>query len=158
VYVATGFNAWGMSSGVMAGRLLAALIGGTKPEWAGIYDPGRINVRAEAGEFVKAGIAVAGHLFGDRLRPSHVDSPDELAAGQGAVIRVHGERCAVYRDDSGTLHAVSATCTHRGCTVAFNDAERSWDCPCHGSRFDPDGAVLHGPATGPLPSRSLDPS
>jgi len=155
VYVATGFNAWGMASGVMAGTLVAALIGGAKPEWAAIYDPARRHVRAEAGTFLKATLAVAGHYIGDRLRPSHVDSPDDLAAGQGAVIRLRGERCAVYRDTSGTLHSVSATCTHLGCTVAFNDAEGSWDCPCHGSRFDPDGAVLHGPATQPLPRRPL---
>jgi glycine/D-amino acid oxidase-like deaminating enzyme/nitrite reductase/ring-hydroxylating ferredoxin subunit len=151
VYVATGFNAWGMSSGVMAGRLLAALIDGAKPPWADVYDPRRIHLKAEAGALLKGNLAVAGHFLGDRLRPSHVDSPGELAAGSGAVIKVDGERCAVYRDTSGALHAVSATCTHLGCTVAFNDAEHSWDCPCHGSRFDPDGAVLHGPATAPLP-------
>jgi Rieske Fe-S protein len=70
-------------------------------------------------------------------------------------MRIGGERCAVYRDSSANLHVVSATCTHLGCTVGFNDAERTWDCPCHGSRFDPDGAVLHGPATKPLPPRPI---
>jgi Rieske Fe-S protein len=71
-------------------------------------------------------------------------------------MRIDGQRCAVYRDDSGDLHAVSATCTHLGCTVAFNDAEQTWDCPCHGSRFTPDGSVLHGPATERLAPRPLE--
>jgi glycine/D-amino acid oxidase-like deaminating enzyme/nitrite reductase/ring-hydroxylating ferredoxin subunit len=155
-YVATGFNAWGMTNGVAAGILLAALLAeATPPPWADIFDPGRVHPRAEAKQFVSANLAVATHFVGDRLRPSHLDSPTDLAKGAGAVIRIKGERCAVYRDDAGELHAVSATCTHRGCTVAFNDAERSWDCPCHGSRFAQDGAVLHGPATTPLAPREI---
>ena len=155
-YVATGFNAWGMANGIAAGTLLAALLSDVEPpEWAGIFDPGRIHPLAEAKQFLSAGLAVASHMVADRLRRSHVDSPGELAPGTGAVIRIDGERCAVYRDDTGQLTAVSATCTHRGCTVAFNDAERSWDCPCHGSRFAPDGSVLHGPATSPLAPRPV---
>ncbi|HEU4425497.1 MAG TPA: FAD-dependent oxidoreductase [Pilimelia sp.] len=156
VWVATGFNAWGMSNGVMAGRLLAALVTGQTLPWAGIYDPRRIHPLAGTGTFLKANLAVAAHFIGDRLRPSHLDSPDDLPAGAGGVIRVGGQRCAVYRDPSGNLHSVSAICTHLGCTVAFNDAEHTWDCPCHGSRFDPDGAVLHGPATAPLEPRPLE--
>jgi glycine/D-amino acid oxidase-like deaminating enzyme/nitrite reductase/ring-hydroxylating ferredoxin subunit len=158
VWVATGFNAWGMSNGVMAGQLLAALIRGETLPWADIYDPRRIHPTVEAGPFLKANISVAQHFIGDRLRPSHLDSPDDLPAGTGAVMRIGGQRSAVYRDDSGDLHAVSATCTHLGCTVAFNDAEKTWDCPCHGSRFDPDGTVLHGPATSPLAAHTLDQS
>jgi glycine/D-amino acid oxidase-like deaminating enzyme/nitrite reductase/ring-hydroxylating ferredoxin subunit len=158
VYVATGFNAWGMTNGMVAGVLLAALLSeAVPPAWADIFDPGRLHLLAEAKPFISGGLAVAGHVVGDRLRPSPVDSPADLARGSGAVIRVNGERCAVYRDDSGALHAVSATCTHQGCIVAFNDAERSWDCPCHGSRFAPDGSVLHGPATTPLAGREVGP-
>jgi Rieske Fe-S protein len=92
---------------------------------------------------------VAQHLVGDRLRSSGT-SVEEIKPGNAAVVRVDGQRCAVYRDDGGTAHAVSATCTHLGCIVAFNDAERTWECPCHGSRFDVDGQVLQGPATRPL--------
>jgi glycine/D-amino acid oxidase-like deaminating enzyme/nitrite reductase/ring-hydroxylating ferredoxin subunit len=156
VWVAAGFNGWGMSNGMMAGRLLTALIAGQGAPWARIYDPRRVHVRAEAGSVLKAGLSVAGHLVGDRLRPSHLDSPDDLPAGGGAVVRLGGQRCAVYRDPGGTLHAVSATCTHLGCTVAFNEAETSWDCPCHGSRFGIDGTVLNGPATEPLEHRPVD--
>jgi nitrite reductase/ring-hydroxylating ferredoxin subunit len=155
VWVAAGFGGWGMSSGVLAGRLLADLIAGTEPPHAALYDPLRLHPMVEAGPFLSANLAVARHLIGGRLRPSHADSAADIPAGHGAVLRLHGRRRAVYRDDTGQLHAVSAVCTHLGCVVAFNDAERTWDCPCHGSRFAPDGAVLHGPATTPL--EPLDP-
>ncbi|MEQ4300086.1 FAD-dependent oxidoreductase [Plantactinospora sp. B6F1] len=153
VYVATGFNAWGMTNGVLAGRLLTALIDGTTPPpWSRLYDPRRLHPLVEAVPLARAAVNVARRFVRDRLRPAtYADSPEQLAPGDGAVIRMGGRRCAVYRDDSGDLHSVSATCTHLGCVVAFNDAEKTWDCPCHGSRFDVDGAVLHGPATTPLP-------
>jgi Rieske Fe-S protein len=151
VWVATGFGGWGMSNGIMAARLLADLITGEKPAWTDLYDPSRLHPVVEAASFLRANMAVAGHVVGDRLRPTAHDSHD-LARGTGAVIRDGGERKAVYRDDYGAVQAVSAVCTHRGCIVSFNDAERTWDCPCHGSRFNPDGSVLHGPAT-----RSLEP-
>jgi Rieske Fe-S protein len=144
-----------MSNGVAAGRLLAALIEGREPPEAKVYDPRRLHPLVEAPALVKANLAVAGHFVGDRLRSSHVDSVDEIAPGTGAVVRLAGERCAVYREPGGALTAVSATCTHLGCLVHFNDAERSWDCPCHGSRFAPDGSVLNGPAVHPLEPREL---
>jgi glycine/D-amino acid oxidase-like deaminating enzyme/nitrite reductase/ring-hydroxylating ferredoxin subunit len=157
VWVATGFGGWGMSNAVLASRLLAALIDGQQPPWTRIYDPQRIHPTVEAGSFLKANLAVARHFVGDRLRRStHADSPASIAPGSGAIVRIQGERCAVYRDESGQLYAVSAVCTHLGCIVAFNDAEHSWDCPCHGSRFTPDGTVIHGPATRPLEQRRLD--
>jgi glycine/D-amino acid oxidase-like deaminating enzyme/nitrite reductase/ring-hydroxylating ferredoxin subunit len=156
VWVASGFGGWGMSNGVMAGRLLAALLGGHAVPWARIYDPRRIHPTVEASGILRANLSVARHFVGDRIRPtSHADSVKEIAPGTGAVVRIGGERCAVFRDQSGLLSAVSATCTHLGCVVAFNDAERTWDCPCHGSRFATDGAVLHGPATDPLEARSV---
>ena len=92
---------------------------------------------------------VAARFVGDRLRSSRADSVDDVAPGTAEVLRVHGEQCAVYRDDTGALHAVSARCTHLGCIVHFNDAERAWECPCHGSRFAVDGSVIQGPANTP---------
>ncbi|MEV5430329.1 FAD-dependent oxidoreductase [Streptomyces sp. NPDC052701] len=153
-YVATGFGGWGMSGGVMAGRLLAAQITGEECAWSGLYDPRRLlpQVR-EAPSFLKTQAKVAGHFVGDRLRPS--PPVESLPPGEGAVVRVDGQRLAVYRDDSGSLHAVSARCTHLGCLVSFNDAERAWECPCHGSRFDTDGKVIQGPATRPLERRDI---
>lgn len=154
-YVATGFGGWGMSNGVMAGQLLAATITGHEQPWAQLYDPRRLHPIREAVPMIKLQAKAANHLIGDRLRTSHVDSVDDLATGAGAVLRVSGQRCAVYRDPEGTLHAVSARCTHLGCLVHFNDAERAWECPCHGSRFDIDGSVLQGPANAPLERRQL---
>ena len=85
-------------------------------------------------------------MIGDRVRRLIARDASELAPGEGDVVKLDGETVAAFRDDDGTLHAVDPTCTHLGCRVAFNDAERSWDCPCHGSRFTVDGEVLQGPA------------
>ena len=98
---------------------------------------------------------VVRHFVVDRLRSSHADNLDDIAPGTGAVLRVGVERCAVYRDDAGAVHAVSARCTHLGCLVHFNDAERAWECPCHGSRFAVDGSVIQGPANRPLERKDL---
>ncbi|MFC7842734.1 FAD-dependent oxidoreductase [Streptomyces sp. NPDC001046] len=153
-YVATGFGGWGMTGGIMAGRLLAAQITGEECEWSGLYDPRRVKPAVrEAPSFLKTQAKVAGHFVGDRLRPS--PPVESLPPGEGAVVRADGHRVAVYRDDDGALHAVSARCTHLGCLVDFNAAERAWECPCHGSRFDTDGKVIQGPATKPLEKRDI---
>ncbi|MFE1252069.1 FAD-dependent oxidoreductase [Streptomyces sp. NPDC058735] len=153
-YVATGFGGWGMSGGMMAGRLLSAQITGEECEWSGLYDPRRLKPAVrEAPSFLKTQAKVAGHFVGDRLRPS--PPVESLPPGEGAVVRAHGHRVAVFRDDDGALHAVSARCTHLGCLVDFNAAERAWECPCHGSRFDTDGKVIQGPATKPLERRDI---
>lgn len=153
VHVATGFGGWGMTNGVMSGRLLSGLLTGDAPPWADLYDPHRFHLR-ETLPIAKAQAKVAKHFVGDRVDPPGEDTtPETLAAGQAAVMRIDGQACAVYRDDDGSLSTVSATCTHLGCLVAFNDAERTWECPCHGSRFAPDGSVLQGPANAPLGER-----
>ncbi|MGI5218133.1 FAD-dependent oxidoreductase [Nocardia sp. CA-290969] len=157
VYVSTGFGGWGMTHAVMGGRLLAAELAGEPLPWARIYDPRRLHPKVEAGTLLKSGLEVGRHLVGDRLAPgTFVDTAADLPPGSGAVMRRSGRRCAVYRDTDGELHTVSAVCTHLGCVVAFNDAETSWDCPCHGSRFDIDGKILEGPATEPL--EQIDPA
>lgn len=153
-YVATGFGGWGMSGGVMSGQLLSGLITGQPPEWATLYDPRRLNPLREAMSLMKLQAKVGGHFVADRLR-SEAQSLGDIAPGTGAVLRLGETRCAVYRDESHALHAVSATCTHLGCIVRFNDAERAWECPCHGSRFGVDGSVLQGPANRPLEHRSV---
>ncbi|MGI5404293.1 FAD-dependent oxidoreductase [Streptomyces sp. CA-135486] len=154
VYAATGFGGWGMSNGVLAGRLLAAHIaGGPRPAWTDLYDPRRLPAMRETGELARFQTAVAQHFVGDRLHTSHVDSVQDIPRGSGAVVRLEGKRLAVYRDESGHVEALSARCTHLGCLVHFNDLDRVWECPCHGSRFATDGSVLHGPATRPLERR-----
>ncbi|WP_395758441.1 FAD-dependent oxidoreductase [Streptomyces althioticus] len=153
-YVATGFGGWGMSGGMMAGRLLTARITGGECAWADLYDPRRVaSAVREAPAFLKHQAQVAKHFVGDRLRPS--PPVEALPPGEGAVVRTESGRLAVYRDDDGALHAVSARCTHMGCLVDFNAAERAWECPCHGSRFDTEGNVVQGPATKPLERRDI---
>ncbi|MFD8717984.1 FAD-dependent oxidoreductase [Streptomyces sp. NPDC059629] len=155
-YVATGFGGWGLSGGIMAGRLISDLVEGREVEWAGLYDPRRLgSVVREGGSFLKHQVHVVRHFVGDRLPPPTAPAPEDLTSGDGAVIRVGGHQCAVHRDDSGQLHAVSARCTHLGCLVAFNRAEQAWECPCHGSRFSPDGSILQGPAVRPLEKREV---
>ena len=155
-YVATGFGGWGMSGGIMAGRLLADLVGGRKVEWSGLYDPRRLaSVVREGGTFLKHQAQVARHFVGDRIPPLTGPAPEAIAPGDGAVVRMGGGQWAIHCDEKGQLQAVSARCTHLGCIVAFNRAEQAWECPCHGSRFAPDGRVLQGPAVRPLKKRDL---
>jgi glycine/D-amino acid oxidase-like deaminating enzyme/nitrite reductase/ring-hydroxylating ferredoxin subunit len=144
VYVATGDSGMGMTHGTIAGMLLDDLIVGRENLWARLYDPGRVPIRA-IGEFAKENLNVVAQ-YADYLGKGDVDSFDEIAPGTGAVVREGLKRVAAYRDDTGALHLRSAVCTHLGCVVAWNHAERTWDCPCHGSRFDPLGRVLNGPA------------
>lgn len=154
-YVATGFGGWGLSNGIMAGLLLTALITGRDCLWRELYDPRRLkSVVREAPSLLKTQAEVARHFVGDRLKPP--GSVADLAPGDGALVRSGGERLAVHRDEEGALHAVSARCTHLGCLVSFNRAERAWECPCHGSRFAVDGSVLQGPAVKPLERRELE--
>lgn len=150
-YVATGFGGWGLSGGIMAGRLISDLVGGHESEWAGLYDPRRLGpVVREGVTFLKHQAQVARHFIGDRLPALTGSRPEDIAPGDGAVVRLGGHQCAVHRDESGQLQAVSATCTHLACLVAFNRAEQAWECPCHGS-----GRILQGPAVKPLEKRDL---
>jgi glycine/D-amino acid oxidase-like deaminating enzyme/nitrite reductase/ring-hydroxylating ferredoxin subunit len=154
LWVTTAFGAWGMTNGTMSGLLLADLITGRDNPWAELYDPSRVDALGQkVKEFVKENAAVAKHLVGGYVSPGDVGSADDLGPGEAAVIRTGLTKTAAYRDPAGTLHAVSARCTHLGCIVGWNAAETSWDCPCHGSRFDVDGNVLQGPAVQPLERR-----
>lgn len=151
LFTATGFSAWGMTHGVVAGKLLADLITGVDNEAAELYDPNRINVKTLP-KFVKKGGHDAKRLLGDRLQDDPEDTL-QIPRGEGQVVELGGEKVAVFRDEQGSLQALSAACTHLGCIVSWNNAERSWDCPCHGSRFASSGDVLHGPAVAPLESK-----
>jgi glycine/D-amino acid oxidase-like deaminating enzyme/nitrite reductase/ring-hydroxylating ferredoxin subunit len=139
-HVATGFNGWGISNGTAAGLLIAAEIATGSRLWGNLYDPTR---PAPEGF----------HRSGDTQ--SLVEDVAQIAPGQGGVVTRADEKIAVWRDDDGELHAVSASCTHKGCTVTWNNADRTWDCPCHGSMFEANGAVIHGPARKPLEPRSI---
>jgi glycine/D-amino acid oxidase-like deaminating enzyme/nitrite reductase/ring-hydroxylating ferredoxin subunit len=156
VYVATGFRKWGMTNGTAAAMILSGTMLDHPQPWAAVFDSTRANPRQSAKQFVKAQADVAARFVGDRLarRPSRTD---EVVTGGGAIMSVGGKEVAVSRDLDGTLRAVSPVCTHLGCLVRWNVAERSWDCPCHGSRFDADGHVLEGPATRDLEPKSVPP-
>ncbi len=149
VYVATGYNAWGLTTGTLAAQILVDAILGVPNSWAELYDSNRVKPTS-AKKFAEENINVAKRWIGDRLAPAKVKSVAELKPGQGAVLRVNGKQVAAYRDDQGRLKALSPVCTHLRCIVAWNPAERTWDCPCHGSRFNHDGQVVQGPAIHPL--------
>jgi glycine/D-amino acid oxidase-like deaminating enzyme/nitrite reductase/ring-hydroxylating ferredoxin subunit len=150
VLMATGFAKWGMTGGTAAALLLADRVLGRSNPYAALFDPSRLNARAAAGKFVREN-AVAGVRFvSDRVTKRGSRDISELAPDEGDIVRLQGEKVAGYRDAGGALHAVSPVCTHLGCQVNWNRAERSWDCPCHGSRFGVDGSVLQGPAVHPL--------
>ncbi|WP_116042615.1 FAD-dependent oxidoreductase [Amycolatopsis palatopharyngis] len=151
LWVATGFGQWGMSGGTAAGLLLSDLILGNENTAASLYDPNRMDARG-AVELARANAKVGKHFVGDHLRAAIDRSGlDDLPAGSARVSTSGVRPVAAYRDEQGTLHAVGANCTHLGCVVAFNNAEKTWDCPCHASRFGIDGSVVCGPATSPLP-------
>ncbi|GAA2015668.1 FAD-dependent oxidoreductase [Catenulispora yoronensis] len=147
-WIATGFGGWGLTNAVVAGRLIAAgIAGGGLPEWAEAFSPGRLeDAGSDGGAEAGSGRSVVRH----RIEPDERAAVAAIQPGEGAVVDIGGEHCAAYRDASGILHLVSAVCSHLGGTVGFNDVEKTWECPCHGSRFAPDGAVLQGPAVRPL--------
>lgn len=149
VFIATGDSGQGMTHGTIAGVLVTDLIQGRPNPWAKLYDPSRKTLRA-AKTFLKENLDSAWQLTG-HLTPGEVGGVREIARGQGAILRDGMKKLAIYRDDEGTLHKCSANCSHLGCLVEWNHAEKSWDCPCHGSRFSADGQkVLNGPAIGGL--------
>lgn len=151
LYVITALRKWGFTNATVGAQVVADAITGRANEFAALLDPKRVHVRASAGSFLKENVSVAKRFVGDRLANRGSGDAASLAHGEGAVVTVaEGRRAATYRDGDGGLHAVSPRCTHLGCEVRFNPAERSWDCPCHGSRFDVDGRVLEGPAVKPL--------
>ncbi|WP_017299143.1 FAD-dependent oxidoreductase [Nodosilinea nodulosa] len=153
-YVATGFSLWGMAKSVMAGMMLSDRILGIENPWADLYEATRPTPFVTATS-IQQNLEVGIRWVGDRFK-GLFDSADSVKPGEGKLITHKGSKIAAYRDDSGELHTVSAVCPHLGCIVAWNEAETSWDCPCHGSRFTCEGKILHGPAVKPLEQKSCD--
>jgi glycine/D-amino acid oxidase-like deaminating enzyme/nitrite reductase/ring-hydroxylating ferredoxin subunit len=147
-YLITGDSGNGLTHGTLGGILITDLILGRSNPWASLYDPSRKPLAA-AGEFLKENMDVLPHYL-EWLAPAHVKDIEDIQPGKAAVIRDGLRRLAVYKDPAGGLHTVSAVCPHLGCLVKWNASETTWDCPCHGSRFDVDGKVLNGPANCPL--------
>ncbi|MDQ3721031.1 MAG: FAD-dependent oxidoreductase, partial [Actinomycetota bacterium] len=148
VWVATGFRKWGLAMGTAAAELLAAGVAGREHRWTPLFDTKRLRPRAAAASFVKENANVGLRFFKDRaVKRGRVD---DIPPGEGAVVGAGLGQRAVYRDEQGALHHLSARCTHLGCIVSWNGGDRTWDCPCHGGRYAPDGAVIEGPPVHPL--------
>jgi glycine/D-amino acid oxidase-like deaminating enzyme/nitrite reductase/ring-hydroxylating ferredoxin subunit len=147
VYCATGYNGNGMMLGSIAGKILADLVQGKDSKYKQLFSPSRLKPVAGFSSFVKENADVAYHFVADRFNIHETDSIKRLSPGTGKVVEVDGKKIAAYRDDKGEIFALSPVCTHAGCIVNWNGEEKSWDCPCHGARYDIQGVVLTGPAT-----------
>jgi len=155
LYVATGFGGWGMTNSHVAAMLLTDMIEGRENPWAEVFDPSRFKPVTSARDFISENMNVAKEFMADRISTPELDDMEKLPTGGGEVVEWQGERVAVYKDDDGKIFSCSAVCTHMGCIVHWNGAEKSWDCPCHGSRFNYDGKVIQGPANKDLEKKSL---
>jgi glycine/D-amino acid oxidase-like deaminating enzyme/nitrite reductase/ring-hydroxylating ferredoxin subunit len=146
MFVATGYGGIGISSGTIAAMLLTDMIVGSKSEYEKLFDPNRIKPVAGFKKFVTEAADVVSHLIGSVLPKEKLEALVELAPGEAKVVKYEGHTIALYKDENGQLHALNSACTHIKCTVGWNATERSWDCPCHGSRFSYNGELLTAPA------------
>lgn len=149
-YVATGYAGNGMTFGTLAAMMVTDEILGRANPWRDLFSPGRKKVRGGAWNFLAENKDYPYFLLRDRMARPDTDDLAAVQPGQGRIVQVDGKKVAAYRDDTGALALCSPVCTHLGCIVAWNEAERTWDCPCHGSRFTPSGKVMSGPAESPL--------
>ena len=148
LYIATGFQKWGMTNSIVSAMILKDLIVEGESPWQDVYNPSRKTITASAKELISQGVNVAGQLIDGKL--SKLPDELDLELGEAQVYKSDGERIGVFKDDEGKLHFVDTTCTHMGCELNWNSAEKSWDCPCHGSRFTYGGDIIQGPAVRPL--------
>ncbi|MCJ8012853.1 FAD-dependent oxidoreductase [Paenibacillus sp. KQZ6P-2] len=155
IYVATGFNKWGMTQGTLSGMILSDQILGKGNPYTPLYTPSRFNADPSIKNVVVQNADVAKHFVAGKVGLVQ-RSAEDLKPDEGAVITHNGKRAGGYKDTKGNLYLVDTTCTHLGCEVEWNEGERSWDCPCHGSRFNYEGEVIEGPATDPLEKLDKD--
>ncbi|WP_026586301.1 FAD-dependent oxidoreductase [Bacillus sp. NSP9.1] len=154
ILVATGFKKWGMTSSTLAAQIMTDHITNESNPYQEVFTPARFHPDPGIKKAMSYNADVAKHFVEGKLEQP-IRKPEDLAPGEGAVVAIGGKRAGAYRDDDGQLHTVDTTCTHMGCEVEWNDGERTWDCPCHGSRFSISGDVIEGPAVLPLkPSES----
>jgi nitrite reductase/ring-hydroxylating ferredoxin subunit len=154
LYIATGFNAWGITTGTAAAMIISDLILDRANPWAEIFDATRLKPVTAAPRFLRENVAVGAQLIGGYFA-GRSRTIDDLAPGEATVIKVDGERLAVFKDEQSEVFALSAVCTHFYCMLGWNPADRTWDCSCHGSGFAVDGSIVHGPATAPLERKTL---
>jgi len=144
LFVATGFNKWGMTNSMASAILLKDIILNIPNSWKDVYSPSRHTIMASIKNFVVENANVAKELIKGKLES--IDDDIDIKPGEGKVVEINEQRAGAYRDEEGKLHIVNTTCTHMGCELNWNSAEKSWDCPCHGSRFSFEGDVIEGPA------------
>nr|WP_263323207.1 FAD-dependent oxidoreductase [Neobacillus sp. Marseille-Q6967] len=149
VLVATGYKKWGMTTGILAGHLVTDYIMKRDNPYMDLYSPQRLDADPDVKEFISINADVAKHLVKGKLEFVPKD-PQDLAVGEGSVVMHNGQRAGAYKDKNGKLYIVDTTCTHLGCECEWNHAEKSWDCPCHGSRYSYAGDIIEGPALKPL--------
>jgi glycine/D-amino acid oxidase-like deaminating enzyme/nitrite reductase/ring-hydroxylating ferredoxin subunit len=148
VLVTTGYGKWGMTNSTASAMILTDLITSSRSPWESVYNPSRHDLSASAPSIVSMNLDVAKHYVGGKLAPA--PSSIEIKNGQAEVVSIEGGRYGAFRDNQGKLHIVDISCTHLGCELVCNEAENTWDCPCHGSRFTPDGENVEGPSFTPL--------
>ncbi len=156
VYVATGYSGNGITYSHIAAITLTDLITTGESEYAALFRPGRIKPVAGFADFVKENADVVAQFVSKRIGAEKMEELAGLAPGEGRVVKYEGDNLAVYKDESGKIYALSPVCTHAKCVVGWNSAEKSWDCPCHGARYDLQGNVLTGPARKALEKVNLD--
>ncbi|WEK55914.1 MAG: FAD-dependent oxidoreductase [Candidatus Cohnella colombiensis] len=149
ILIATGYRKWGMTNGTAAAHLLKNRILGIEDRYRELFDPSRFHADPEIKSLVTENLDVASHLINGKLE-SVQRRANSVENDEGAVVSVNGKRAGAYRDVEGVLHLVDTTCTHMGCETNWNNGDRTWDCPCHGSRFSYTGEVIEGPAKEPL--------
>jgi Rieske Fe-S protein len=149
-YAATGYAGNGLTFGTLAGIMISDAILGRSNPWAELFDPSRKALTRGLWDYLKENVDYPYYMIRDRFAGADAQSLRAVKRGQGKIIERNGAKAAVYRDQAGQVTLRSPICTHMGCAVGWNTAERTWDCPCHGSRFKPTGEVIAGPAEAPL--------
>ncbi|MGD7008912.1 FAD-dependent oxidoreductase [Metabacillus sp. 84] len=151
ILMTTGYGLWGMTNGTVSAQIAADSILGKDNPFADLYSPFRsASKSASASQFIKQNTDTAKAFVKGKFNHSNKDV-DELQKDEGAKLKVNGQKAGAYRDTAGNVTLVKPVCTHMGCDLEWNNGDRSWDCPCHGSRFNTDGEILEGPAVKPLP-------
>lgn len=154
--MATGYSGNGMIFGTLSAQIISDLIVHGKSTYEALFSPSRCKPIAGFSNFMTENIDVAKHLITDKLSVSKIHSYSEIAKGEGRIINFENRDIGLFKDDTGQLFAVDPVCKHAGCVVQWNSTERSWDCPCHGARYDPSGYLLTGPATAGLPVYEIE--
>lgn len=144
IFISTGFKKWGMTNATAGAMILADIITKGESPYEQVFDPSRFNIKGSISNFIKENLNVGYEFIKGKLKSENIDI--EVATGEGKVVDLNGKRVGFYKDVDGKTYIVDTTCTHLGCELSWNNAEKSWDCPCHGSRFSFDGSIMEGPA------------